>query len=247
MRQPSTSAAMYLRMSAGARFVLFNSSLQVSSVLNRATELPITATAAPPTWNGSGLAGPFLATNFPGATGIAALNFASASSQFLRYDTLSGLFSGTENPITVCALVSCSTPASGTAQTVWGFGNASTTKLALQYLSGNLRLTETNGSGTFTTSNATDNGVHCITAIRANNTLTLRVDGVQVGTITAITSNTEAFTTFCIGGLDTGGTVSLFFNGNVSDVIAFGAGQNGGMADIIDTETFLMKVGGVIQ
>lgn len=247
MRQPSTSAAMYLRMSAGARFVLFNSSLQVSSVLNRATELPIVATAAQPTWNGSALAGSFLYQNFPGATGLAAIQFASASSQFLRYDTLSGLFSGAETPITVTALVSCTTPSSGTAQTVFGFGNASTTKLALQYQSGNIQLVEINGSGTFTTSNATDSNAHCITAIRASNTLTLRVDGVQVGSIAAITSNTEAFTTFCIGALDTGGTVGTFFNGNITDIFAYGAGQNGGMADIVDVETFLMRASGIIR
>lgn len=251
MHVPQTSAPMYFYMDPSERFVQFNQfslpTLQAFSVINRATELPIiqTTTALQPVWAKGQLAGPFIANSSSGTIassgtsgGAAGLVFSGAA--FLEYDQLASTFSGAETPMTIV----CQTACGSSGGTIWSLASTSSTtpKLSLSYSGGTLSLTEVNGNGTFTTSATVDTNVHVITAIRANNTLTLRLDSAVIGTPTAITAGTENFNTFVLGALNSNGSVSSQFNGKMGKVLAYG-----GSADIYPLETELLLQLGIIR
>lgn len=244
MKLPSTSAPQYLYFNPSARYTLFDKNLNATSVINKITELPVVAGTVAPIWNGSALLGTYFSQNWGSNTGLPAISCTAASSQYMTYNQLATSVSGAETNFTMCAMVSCNSPSSATARTVWGFGSAGTTpKLSLQYQSGSLKLIEVNGSGTFTASVATDSNVHVVTAIRNNNTLILRVDGVQVSTA-SITAGTEAFTTFSIGALNFNGSVATYFDGNIGQMFCYGGNGNGNIADTAGVETFMMAACG---
>ena len=255
MRLPSTSAASTFRISAGRRNVLFNpgtyattatgSTLQVLSVINEAgkQDAVIQSTAsAQPTWSGTAMSAPFLlAGSGTGSTNALSASpaFIFAPTQYFEYDTLASQYAGAELPVTMVAAVN----PSSAGGTIMGFGDASTDVLKLSYSGGNIVLTETNSNGTF--NSATDAvvaGTTCIvTGIRANGILTLRVNGAKIAT-QAVTAGTEPFTTFCVGALNTAGSVSLGFTGQIGEVLVYS-----GNADVYSVESELLLKYGVIR
>ena len=242
MYLPATAAPYAFLMSAGGRFVTINSSLAVSAVVERVTNKAIlqSNTNFQPTWGRTSLSGTFSSTNTPSTTGIAGLTFATNDS--LEFDSLASELVTNPN-FTVTTVVNCPTATNSTAQTVWGLGSGtSTPTLALQYQSSNFNFTEVNSNGTYTASAATDNKTHVVTCIKNNNVLTLRVDGAQVATQNVTAAGVDQFSTFCIGGLNSNGSVSANFNGTLADVIVwFGA------ADVQATEAFLLQFAGVVR
>lgn len=251
MQLPQTSAANLFRFSADAKYVLTDASNNCSSVINLATQLPVLqgTLANQPLWSRRGLGGTYFFTNFPGkdapgSVGQDALSFTAASSQFMTYNALSASAAGAEVPLTVCCAVSCATPTSATARTVWSFGAAGANPLlTLKYVSSTLVLTQISDGATHTTTATdtpfTDTGVHVVSAVKTGTALNLRVDGVQVATA-AITAGTETFTTFTVGALGISGTTSLYFDGLIGTMVAYA-----GVADIQDVETYLMAEYGI--
>lgn len=225
MKIPQLSGPLYLLMQPSFKYALTDANNKCSSVINRATELPVLQlTAASQPTLAQTAAGQWRSTNFPKSTTISALVFSGA--QYMSHDVLATRFSGAEPPLTVLSVASCTSPATGT-QTIWSFVGAGTS-LVLQYNSSNIVLKEVNGSGTFTVTVATDTKLHVFTAVRSATTLTLRIDGVQAGT-TALTANTETFTTFSVGGTNTAGTVSNFLTGAIATTVVAGLAVNSGI------------------
>lgn len=243
MRYPSTSAGLIFYLDPSRRYVNFNQfaypALQAQSIVNRATENAIiqNTSAAQPVWSGSSLSSTYTAVNIPGSyPGLPGLTF--AGSQYMEYNNLSSSATGTETALTVVCVANCAS----TGGTLWSFGDASTDVFSLSYGSGTLTLQEVNSSSTFTaTKTVTASTLHVFTAIRVANTITLRVDGVA-GTPTSVTSETEPFTTFTVGALNSGGSVSSEFNGTMGKLTAYL-----GAADIYQAETELLLAYGIIQ
>lgn len=242
MPLPTTSVPELFLLSPGQRFVIFNSSLAVSSVIEKISTQPVRplTAAAAPTWNGSAMGGAYFSTNFPGYTSRAGFTF--AGSQNLEFDALSLELDGYVN-FTITTVCQCTTPSGGTAQTVWALGasGAATPRLVLEYQSSNLKLIEVNSNGTYTASAATDNGVHVVTCSRINGVLTLRVDGAQVATATATLSG-DAFNTFCLGQLNSNGSQTLGLTGAIGHCMAWL-----GAADVERTEAFLILDYGIAR
>jgi hypothetical protein len=243
MRYPSTSAGLLFYMDPARRYVNFNQfaypALQAQSIVNRATEMPITqnTSAAQPVWSSSAISTAYSAVNTPGSyPGLPGLTF--AGSQYMEYNNLSSSATGTEVPLTVVCIASCGS----SGGTLWSFGDASTDVFSLSYGSGTLTLKEVNSSNTFTaTKTVTASTFHVFTAVRVANTITLRVDGVA-GTATSVTSESEPFTTFTVGALNSGGSVSSEFNGTIGKLSVYM-----GAADIYQVETELQLAYGLIQ
>lgn len=242
MPLPTTSVPELFLMSPSQRFVAFNSSLAVSSVVDRITNKPVQplTSAAAPTWSNTAMGGAYFSANFPGSQDRSGLAF--AGSQNLEFDYLATSFDGYAN-LTITTVCQCTTPSGGMAQTVWALGasGSATPTLALQYKSGNLQLVEINSNGTYTASATTDSNVHVVTCSRVNGVLTLRVDGTQVATATAVLSG-DAFNTFCMGQLNSNGATSLGFTGSMGHCMAWL-----GSADVERTEAFLVLEYGIVR
>lgn len=247
MRLPQTSAPNYMSIDASRNSIAFNQfaypALKVQSIINMPTGFSLIqgTSALQPTWADNAIAGTYSARNNPGvltSTPAGQPGMIFAGGQYFNHDYPSSLFAGAEIPLTLVFLVSGST--SG-AICSFASSTSATPKLTLSVSGGNISFAETNGNGTYTASGAMDNKVHCVTAIRANNTLTIRVDGAQLATA-AITAGTEAFSTFTIGAVNSNGTVGTQFTGT----IGFGA-LYGGSADIYQVETYLQLKYGVIR
>jgi hypothetical protein len=249
MRLPATSAPLTFLISPYRKGILFNQfaypALQVQSVMNAATMLPVIQNTGTnqPVWSQNALAGPYVATNAPGSPGVnnAAAGipgFVFSGSQYFEYDTLASSYSTPESALTVVCQVAPAT----SGGTVWSFADATDGySLSLSYSGGNLVLAETNVHGTFSTSYAVTHGtLHVVTAIRSNNVLSLRVDGSQVGTA-AVTAGTVVPTTFVVGALNSGGSVSSEFNGTLGSLAVYT-----GSADIYSVETFMLLEPGII-
>jgi hypothetical protein len=247
MKFPATSAPQYCLLSPGRRFVQFDQaaypSLKVRSVLNRATgNAFIQNTAdARPTWSNNAIAGTYSARNNPGAllttAGSAGLTFAGG--QYLEQDSIATVFATPESAMTVVCVVN---PASSGGM-VWSFADAgSDGYIYLSYGSGVFSFVEENSHGVFTASATVAAATtHVVTCIRSNATLTLRVDQVAGSPVT-VTAGTVVPTTFCVGALNFGGSVSLQFNGSIGDLAVYG-----GNADVYQIETFLLQAVGVIR
>lgn len=251
MRLPKTSSPNFLYLDPARKYVNLNQFpapgvVQVYSVLNRANETAIiNAAGTGPDWSPTGLQATYAWRNNPGAVipgtpGQPALTL--TGTQFLEYDALASQFSGTELPMTMTCVMSCSAFASGTANTVWAVGASGATipLLTLKYTSSNLHATETSSGGTTDAYASIDGGVHVATVVRSASSLTLRVDGVQVATTTIGTPAAQTYNTFCIGALDQNGTRSLFFNGSIGTMALYG-----GVADIDEVEAYLLLRAGV--
>lgn len=257
---PSTSSPLHFLITGERRDIAFNQfaypALQVQSVLNRATSLAVIqgTSAAQPLHAGSGIKGTYSWQNNPGAggnasssstsPGRAALSF--ATSQYLEFDTLAtnGAFNGTEAPMTVVAVVSgLSTGA------VFSFAatGAATPKLSLSVSGGTLSFTQVSSAGTATASVAIDTNAHVVTATKANGALTLRVDSAQVATA-AVTAASETFNTFCVGAVNSNGTVGTYLTGSLGTLAVYGTqGNTTGMADVFQVETYLLEQYGIIR
>jgi hypothetical protein len=243
MRYPSTSAALLFLLDPARRYVNFNQfaypALQAQSIIEKATQAAViqNTSAAQPLWSGSAINSTYTAVNIPGSyPGVAGLTF--SGSQYMKYDNLSSSATGTETPLTVVCVASCG--ASG--GTLWSFGDASTDVFSLSYSGGTLTLKEVNSSATFTAAaTVTASTFHVFTAIRAANKIILRVDSVA-GSPTSVTAEAEPFTTFTVGALNSGGSVSSQFNGVLGKVAVYA-----GAADIYQVETELLLATGVIQ
>src|ERR1700722_5548245 len=158
MRLPKTSAPNFLYLDPARKYVNLNQftpgTVEIYSVLNRANETAMINTGSgAPGWSPTGLQATYAWRNNPGAVipgtpGQPALTF--ATSEFLEYDALASQFSGTEKPMTMTCVMSCSAFASGTANTVWAAAatGAATPILTLKYTSSNLHVTETSSGGT---------------------------------------------------------------------------------------------------
>jgi hypothetical protein len=243
MRYPSTSAGLIFYMDPAKKFVNFNQfvypALQAQSIVNRATEMAIiqNTSAAQPVWSGSAISAPFTAVNVPGSyPGLPGLTF--AGSQYMEYNNLSSSATGAETALTVICVASCG--ASG--GTLWSFGDASTDVFSLSSSGTTLTLKEINSSSTFTaTATIVENTLYVFTAVRVANTITLRVNSVA-GSATSVTAETEPFTTFTMGALNSGGSVSSEFNGTIGKLAVYL-----GAADIYQAETELLLAYGIIQ
>jgi hypothetical protein len=243
MRYPSTSSALLFFLDPARRYVNFNQfaypALQAQSIVERATSSAViqNTSAAQPVWSGSAISSTYTAVNVAGSyPGVPGLVF--AGSQYMEYNNLSSSATGTETALTVVCVASCAS-AGGT---LWSFGDASTDVFSLSYGSGTLTLKEVNSSATFTaTKTVTAGTFHVFTAVRVANTITLRVDSVA-GTATAVTPESEPFTTFTVGALNSGGSVSSQFNGTMGKVAVYQ-----GAADIYQVETELLLATGIIQ
>lgn len=241
MQLPITSAPLYFLMDPDRKFVNFNQTtyptIQVASVLNRATELPIIqgTSSAQPVWSVAPLSGTYSwqanpSQQVPGTPGIPGMTFAGA--QFLPFNSLGAKASGTEQPFTMVSQANCVTFASGTAQTVWSFGSTSsaTPKASLVYQSGLFKFSVTNSAGTFTASATADALTRTITCVNSGTTLTM-ISGGSVVATASITAAAETYNTFTIGALNSNGTTNAFFNGAIGKVLMYG-----GVADVTDVD-----------
>jgi hypothetical protein len=250
LEQPSTAAPLFFLMTSSRQNnVLFNQgaypALQARSFINQANQTAVVqgTSAAQPNWSGSAWTAPYVDFVYPGTPSLSALTF-NGSSQYFEYDSLAGTFSGAEIPVTMTCEVTCNAGGG----TICAFGNASTALLSLSYSDGYISLTETNNHGTYTATTTMSAAAHVITAVRANNTLTLRVDGKQVATASVASPGTQAFTTFCVGAQNSSGSVSTYFNGNMRRLSVFGGVKNGNsVADIYRVETYMLLDGGLIR
>jgi hypothetical protein len=244
---PQTSAALVCLAEAGRKFVQFNQNayptIQVLSVLNRATEKAIVQSTGSlqPTWASNAIQGTYSYVNNPGTlyeipVGVPGLTFSGG--QYLEQDSVASIFATPESAVTVTCLVVPKT-AGGT---IWSFADATDGYyLSLSYASGSVVLKETNTHGTFSTSFAVVAGtVNVITAIRNNNTLTLRVNSGVSGTA-SVTAGTVVPTTFVIGALNSNGSVSSQLTGIIGKVAVYI-----GSADIYQVETYMLLEAGVI-
>jgi hypothetical protein len=248
MRLPSTSAANLFLLDPARRFVNFNQgaypALQALSVLNRANDAAViqASSSAQPIWANNAIGGAYVARNNPGielqyTAGISGLKFSGA--QFLEYDALAASFSGTEMPLTVVCQAQCAS-AGGT---IWGFGGAGATpKLSLSYSGGTLSLTEVSSAGTTTVSATLDTNAHCITAVRSGNGLALRIDSASAAAPVSLTPVASTYTTFCVGAVNSGGSVSGQFNGALGKLAVYA-----GVADVYQVETYMLLNAGIIR
>lgn len=245
MRTPATSAPAYLYLDPAERFILLNSfalpTLQIVSVANRVNDsAPVIQSTGSlqPVWAKSVLGGTFISTNLPETTGLSGLTYSGA--QYLPYNSLSTVFSGSETPVAIV----CQVAAASAGGTIWSLASssASTPKLSLSYSGGVLSFTEVNGNGTFTTSTTLDTNVHVVSAVKVGSTISLRVDGAAVGSPTTITATSETYNTFTIGALNSNGSVSSQFNGTMGKVLVYGA-----PADIFAVEIELLIAVGIIR
>ena len=248
MNLPLTSGAQYLYLDPSRKFVAFNqglypSTLQVQSVTEKVSQNALIqlTSANQPAWNANALQGTYSARNNPGSRdpvppGRPGLVF--SGSQYLSYNNLASTFAGAEVPVTVVSVIS----AASAGGTIWSLASTAgaTPKLSLSYASSTLTFSEANGS-TSTVTAASNTSVHVITATKTANALTLRVDGAQVST-GALTAGTENFNTFTVGALNSNGSVSSQFNGNLGFL-----GVYSGSADIYAVETYLLLYFGVIR
>lgn len=242
MRAPATSAPVFLYMNPAERYVQLNSfafpTLQVLSLQNLVSATPIiqnTGTAQP-VWSKTAIGGQYYSTIFPGSTSTTGLIF--SGTQSLSYDSLGTVFSGGETPLSVVMQVACGS-SGGTLFSI-ASSSATTPRITLSYSAGTLTLTEVNSNGSFSTSTTVDTNLHVVSAVRTNNTLSLRVDNAAVGSPATITAGTETFNTCTIGALNNNGSVSSQFNGTIGKMIVLG----GSAADIYPTEIeFLMTAG----
>lgn len=263
MRTPSTSAGCYFFMDPSKKYVQLASAygntataLQVGTLTDRISGKPITAgSSAAPVWASNSFYGTFAKYGSGSGSHLAnqqaGLTF-NGTTQCLEFDYLaSTLASGTEPSLTVVCQAQC-TSAAGSNQTLWAFGGAGTAPILQCAISdGYLVLTEHNGSTytatytSFTGFGANNTAANVITAVRTNNLLTLRVNGVQVQTA-ALTAATNTFTTFCVGALNSNGSTSDYFTGVIGKLIAYGS-PVGGIADIVDLEKDLMLDSGIVE
>jgi|ERR1700722_9624360 len=256
---PSTSAACVFLMDPSRRNILLNQfsrpTLKVQSVLNRANDTAIIQSngANQPIWSGNLIQGTYSWMNNPGSKsslpcGQPGLSFLAASTQYMAYNSIAS-FANSEANVTAVAVVNFAT---GNTGTIFGFGatGSATPKLTLSVSGGTLSLVESNGS-TFTASHSVTNGVHVVTAARANNNLVIRIDSAQVATAT-VTGAAETFNTFTVGAINSNGSVGTYLTSSLGPVAVYkgpvnGTGITNGLADVFQVETYLLQRYGVIR
>jgi hypothetical protein len=253
MRFPATSAAQYFYMDPARKYVQFNQftypALQTLSVVNRATGNAIiqNTSGSQPIWAGNALQGPYSARNNPGAAPTSSLvgagiaGFTFAGGQYFEHDSVATTLGGkAEAALTIVAAVN---PASA-GGVIASFADATTDGyLYLSYGSGAFTFSEENTNGIVSVSATVAAATtSVVTAIRANATLTLRVNSAVVAGPSTVTAGTETYTTFCVGALNSNGLVNRQFNGVIGDVAVYG-----GSADIYEVETYMLLKAGVIR
>jgi hypothetical protein len=188
----------------------------------------------------------------PGRFGF---TFAGASTQSLECDTIAPFFTGLEVGVTVTC-VAQSTSTAGT-QTIWGLGAAGTNNTLQLNLNGSALQLQNNDNGTTYTASvsAVGTGLFVCSATRYPNTIALRV-WTNVGTapsglptlqlnasapVAISVPATATYSTFCIGGLNTNGSVQNAFTGTIGQLAVYGVQSGTVMADIEEVEAAMMN------
>jgi hypothetical protein len=271
---PSTNSPCYLSLNPTLQYVTLGTAnlpttLTASAVQNRAGlgDAVIQNTAsAQPGWSSNAVVGAYIATDKPGAgsypttsaagtsalSGVPGFTF-NGSTQYFEYDTLASKFTGTEVGITVVCVVTCSALTAGPFA-VWSFGAAGTNNtLTLQYVSGAVQLVNNDSGTSYTASvSGVNSGLAVVSATRIANSLSLRVWTNNAGTPTLNTSAAApisvpaaaTYSTFCVGALNSNGSVSNKFTGTIGRLAVFGVQAGTTVADVEETEAeWLLSAG----